>query len=113
MSAIRVLVDKLPGGYAPILAYYNQNKQPHWSPICEAKVAEGGFEIPLNAEEIKNLKARGWGSLDYNDRVRQLRWSKGLLLPHLTFESLKREEIQLLGTALAAVLGADKVQFIQ
>ena len=111
-STIRVLSDMLPGGYAPILAFYNANKPLHWSPINKAAVCEGGFEIPLNADEIVRLKERSGGAmLNHNDYVRQLRWNKGALVP-FTHVPLREEEILLLGRALASAVGADKVVII-
>lgn len=110
-TTIRVLSDTLPGGYAPILAFYNTNKPATWSPINKAAVCEGGFEIPLNAEEIARRREISMGMMDPNDYVRQLRWHKGTL-ESFTHVPLKEEEIRLLGRALAAVLGADKVEII-
>jgi hypothetical protein len=111
-TTIRVLSDTLPGGYAPILAFYNTNKPANWSPINKAPVCEGGFEIPLNAEEIAILRESCEGKmLNPNDYVRQLRWNKGTL-ESFTHVPLKEDEIRLLGRALAAALGADKVEII-
>jgi hypothetical protein len=112
-STIRVLSATLSSGYAPILAYYNTNKPAHWLPMNKAAVCEGGFEIPLNAEELARLKERSSGALlDQNDYVRQLRWHNGTLVS-FAHSPLREEEIHLLGSALAAVLGADKVQIIK
>jgi hypothetical protein len=108
---IKVLTSTLPGGYAPIVENYNANKPADWSPIREAGVCEGGFEIPLNAEEISQLKQYNSNKklLNDNDYVRQLRWSNGKLCS-LGNDPLREEEQLLLGKSLIAVLGADKVR---
>jgi hypothetical protein len=109
--SITVLTNTLPGGYAPILAKYNANKPANWSTLCEANVCEGGFEVLLNEAEIRELRKYNDASLlDHNNYVRQLRWCRGKLCSYNGYEPLYDEEILLLGNALAAVLGADKVR---
>ena len=111
---IKVLTSTLPGGYAPIVENYNTNKPAHWSAIREAGVCEGGFEVPMNAAEINKLKQYNSNKklLDKNDYVRQLRWSNGKLCSFISYPPLRDEEQLLLAKALAAVLGADKVQIM-
>jgi len=113
MNTIKVLIDTLPGGYAPILEAYNARRPAGSEPIRKAQVCEGGFEIPLNNEELKQKKKyredRGRNHLlDANDCVRQLRWRNGMLVSgyHVGFDD---EETQLLYEALVSVLGAGNV----
>jgi hypothetical protein len=113
MNTIKVLIDTLPGGYTPILEAYNARRPAGSEPIRKAQVCEGGFEIPLNDEELKQKKKyredRGRSHLlDANDCVRQLRWSNGRLDSgyHVGFHD---EETQLLYEALVSVLGAGNV----
>jgi len=106
-------VDKLYGGYAPVLAYYNENKPESAQLLCEANVAEGGFEIKLNAEELaarmEYLRDRDRMS-DYNDTVRQLRFSGENCLRSLPwYAGFTREETALLLRALQHSLGAGNV----
>ena len=117
MNTIKVLIDTLPGGYAPILEAYNARRPEGSEPIRKAQVCEGGFEIPLNDEELKQKKKyredRGRSHLlDANDCVRQLRWSNGRLDSgyHVGFHD---EETQLLYEALVRVLCAVKVILIE
>ena len=49
---IKVLVKSFPS-YTPILDWYNANKPKHWSPIKEAGIYEGGFEVPLTEVELE------------------------------------------------------------
>ena len=110
MFTIKVLTDSLPGGYKPIIDAYNASRPEGLEPIRKAGVFEGGFEIPLNAEEMKILKEHR-SSLDANDCVRQLRWSGGKLKSGY-HKGFKTQETELLYYALIQVLGADKVQQI-
>ena len=108
MFTIKVLTDSLPSGYQPIIDAYNANRPQDFEPIRKAGVYEGGFEIPLNAEEIKYMKKyRSYP--DANNYVRQVRWNRGKLQSghHV---GLNTQEIHLLYSALVSVLGADKVQ---
>ena len=108
MFTIKVLIETLPGGYEPIINAYNANRPAGLEPIRKAGVYEGGFEIPLNAEEIKKLKEyRSY--LDANNYVRQVRWNRGKLQSGYHV-GLNTQEIQLLYSALVSVLGSDKVQ---
>jgi hypothetical protein len=101
MTTIKVLIDTLPGGYGPIIEYYNANKPADWMPIAKAGVAEGGFEIKLNPDEL--ARKMNWYS-DYNDRVRQLRWSDGKLLSNC-YVGFTDEQTALLFQALQQSLG--------
>lgn len=111
MFTIKVLLSTLPGGYAPILAAYNARRPAESEPIRAAGVCEGGFEIPLNAEEIKQkekyAKERD-RMLDANSYVRQLRWRRGELTSGY-YAGFTIEETKILYEALIEVLGSDKV----
>jgi len=107
MFTIKVLTETLPGGYEPIINAYNAKRPAGLEPIRKARVFEGGFEIPLNDEEMKNMKNFGC-MLDANDKVRQLRWSSGKLVSGCHI-GLNEQETHLLYYALVEVLGADKV----
>ena len=108
MFTIKVLTDSLPGGYQPIIDAYNAKRPEGLEPIRKAGVYEGGFEIPLNAEEIQKMKQfRSYP--DANDYVRQVRWNSGKLRCGYHV-GLNTQETQLLYDALIQVLGADKVQ---
>jgi hypothetical protein len=107
MFTIKVLTDSLPDGYEPILNAYNANRPEGLEPIRKAGVFEGGFEIPLNAEEIKKMKELR-SNLDANNYVRQVRWNRGKLQSGYHV-GLNTQETHLLYYALIQVLGADKV----
>lgn len=111
MFTIKVLVDTLPGGYEPILAMYNANRPPGSEPIYKAGVCEGGFEIPLNAEERAKIEESG-RMLDPNDYVRQLRWNRGKLQSGY-HKGFTKEETELLYLTLVSVLGENNVQAFQ
>jgi hypothetical protein len=112
MSIIKVHTDTLPtNGYEDICRFYNQNRTPNSNPIREAGVWEGGFEISLTDQEIANINLRTTYPLDPNDKVRQVRWSRGRLLS-MGYVCLQEEEYQLLYKSLVHVLGKDKVSWI-
>ena len=112
MSIIQVHVDTLPtNGYKDICQFYNQNRKPNSNPIREAGVWEGGFEISLTDQEINKIKLRTMYTLDPNDTVRQVRWSKGCLLA-MGYAGFQEEEYQLLYNSLVHVLGKDNVSWV-
>ena len=110
MPYIQVLVNKLPTNcYQDIIKYYNERRPEGSQPIYKAAVCEGGFEIPLDKEEIDNLKThKGQPYLDPNDTVRQVRWNSGWLL-NMSYMNLREEETSLLYQALKHVMGDDQV----
>ena len=113
MTTIHFKVDKLSGGYEPVLKYYNANKPVGSQPLCEAKVAEGGFEIKLNAKELEHqktyFKGRGGILSDYNNTVRQLRFAPGACLSSGYRAGFTQAETELLFLALQHSLGANSV----
>jgi coenzyme F420-reducing hydrogenase alpha subunit len=115
MFTIHVLLKTLPGGYAPILATYNANRPAGSEQIYKAGVCEGGFEIPLNAQEREHLEQRAkqlGRRLDANSYVRQLRWNKGKLQSG-NFAGFTEAELTLLYSALVAVFGAENVKALE
>ena len=108
MATIQVLVDTLSGGYEPILTYYNANKSEKWNPLRQLEVAEGGFEIELNAEELKHSLKWSTALTDRNDEVKQLRWNHGRL-SSCGYNGFNEEETELLFKSLQHSLGEDKV----
>jgi hypothetical protein len=71
---IRVLVETIDKEtFQKILDYYNQHKDENEAPLERAKVAEGGFEIPIPEEQWTQS---GYGFVDANSKVRQLRWNQ-------------------------------------
>ena len=108
---IKVSFSSFPS-YAPVLKWYNDHKPADWSPIAEAGICEGGFEVRLTAAELSILRER-YHSLDPNDYVRQLEWNRRTLRPHHGHAPLRNEEVALLGEALQAVFGEDKVEIIE
>jgi hypothetical protein len=104
MTTIKVLTDTLSGGYGPILEYYNTNKPHDWNPLRRLQVYEGGFEIALNESYTRPT--------DYNDSVKQLRWSRGCLSSG-GYIGFNFEETFLLFKALQHSLGEDKVIFVK
>ena len=70
---IKVLVDSIdPETYNTILNHYNNNKLPTEEPLERLNRAEGGFKI-----NISNMKNK---ICDANNKIKQLRWSKGYLV---------------------------------
>jgi len=106
MSTIQVITPTLKGGYGPIVEYYNTHKPKNWQPIQEAKVCEGGFEIRFTKEELGDKTPS-----DYNDKVKQVRWSKSRLITYSWHYGFSGEETMLLYMALKSSLGEDNVSF--
>lgn len=99
---IHVLVDNLPeNGYKRICEEYNLNRG-DLPPIKKAGVYEGGFEVPIHFNEAEKKPN------NYNERVRQLRWSRGKLLP-MGHIPLQYNEQLILLNALKKIIGNDKV----
>ena len=108
---IKVSFTSFPS-YEPVLKWYNDHKPADWRPIAEAGICEGGFQVPLTTAELDVLRKR-YNTLDPNDYVRQLEWNRRTLRPHHCHAPLRNDEIVLLGEALQAVFGEDKVEIIK
>jgi hypothetical protein len=108
---IKVSFSSFPS-YTPVLNWYNEHKPADWQPIAEAGRCEGGFEVRLTAAELDALRQRN-RTLDPNDYFRQLEWHRRALRQHQGYAALRGDEIVLLGKALQAVFGEDKVEIIE
>jgi len=86
-----------------VLDYYNMNKEPSEEPLELLHRCEGGFKI--NISYLKEQQG------NENDKIKQVRWSKGCLTSK-GFISFKEKEKMLLYDALVHVLGQDKVTII-
>jgi len=112
IPVIKFIIDKLIGGYQPVLDYYNLNKPEGSLQLCRAGVAEGGFEIHLTEEEMKNIQEHNY-YCDYNSTVRQLRFGgSGSTLTSGYHMGFTREETLLLFKALESSLGVGQVILI-
>ena len=114
MSTIQILADKLYGGFEPVLTFYNYHKPADAMPLCEANIAELGFEILLNPTELnihlEYIRLRTGGRLtNYNDTVKQLRISGNGFLTSGYYMGFSEEETELLFLALKHSLGENKV----
>jgi hypothetical protein len=85
-----------------ILDYYNSNKSLDEEPLELLDRCEGGFKIKISY--MKNQQC------DENNKIKQLRWSKGCLVSS-KYISFKESEKLLLYDALIHVLGKDNVSF--
>ena len=110
-KTIMVGLKTIPGGYKPILDYYNENRPEGSQPLYKAGVCEGGFEIPLDPKVLAQYRTSG-RSLDPNEKVRQLRWNGGALVP-MYHASLTQEETLLLYSALCHALGEGNVSLVE
>jgi hypothetical protein len=106
-KTIHVLIDNLPGGYEPIVQFYNANKPDHLNKIFKNKVAEGGFETLLEEDLLEKAKKDPW--CDANSLVRQVRWYSGKLLSKCGYNPLTNEQTQLLFRALQHSCGEKNV----
>jgi hypothetical protein len=98
---IAVKIGNLPNGYQPILDYYNQNRKSNTQPLEKLPRCEGGFMIKLpDYDEIK--------SLEINNKIQQLRWSKRQLVSDIYY-GFNDEQLELLYDALCYSLGEDNV----
>ena len=113
MSTIKVLTDTLKAGYGPIIKFYNENKPMGAMELRKLDRSEGGFELSLNAEQLKSQK--DWHNrmfLDDNETIKQLRWSRGRLESGC-YIGFNEEETALLFRALQHSLGAESVVMVQ
>jgi len=108
MVAIKVIVKEIKNEQLQlILDYYNSKKSPLEEPLEYLNRCEGGFQIQISY--MKNQQC------DINDKIKQLRWNKGVLVSQLegrSFISFREKELKLLYESLAYVLGKDNVLII-
>jgi hypothetical protein len=77
MPYIKVLVDTITKvTKQKILDFYNANKEAGEAPLQNLDRAEGGFKIDLPENQWKKDYLGYTGS---NEKIRQERWSKGIL----------------------------------
>jgi hypothetical protein len=85
---IKVLVDSInKDTFQKILDYYNSNKPSDEEPLERLDRCEGGFQIKIASK--KDIIC------DENEKIRQLRWSKGYLLPMFYIGFTEKQEILL------------------
>lgn len=90
---IKVFVNSIePDTFKKILDFYNSNKDIDEQPLEELDRAEGGFQIRI--PEMENVM------LDSNDKIKQLRWSRGYLVRHKFYRGFTEKEEKLLYEAL-------------
>jgi hypothetical protein len=100
---IKVLVKCIENeSITKILEYYNSNKSTYDEPLEPLDRAEGGFQIKFSdVTNIKNVHC------DPNEKIKQLRWSRGYLVPYSYYMSFTILEERLLFEAMKNVLGED------
>jgi hypothetical protein len=77
--SIRVLMNSFTSEQMEaVLNHYNNNKSADEQPLEKLNRAEGGFQIKLPENQWKINPYIGFA--DVNDKIRQVRWSKGKLL---------------------------------
>ena len=86
-----------------VLDYYNMYKEPSEEPLELLDRCEDGFKI--------NISYLIGEQANENDKIKQVRWSKGCLTSQ-GFISFKEKETMLLFDALVHVLGQNKVTII-
>ena len=100
---ICVKMKSLPNGYQPIIDYYNNNKKKDDQNLEKLDRAEGGFKIRL--DNYENLDC------DENNKIYQLRWSRGSLVSN-GYRGFTSEQNELLYKSLVSCLGIDNVSFV-
>lgn len=102
-NTICVKIKYLPNGYQPIIDYYNQNKPKDSQNLEKLDRQEGGFKIKF--DNYDNLDC------DENDKIYQLRWSKGKLVSN-GYYNFRLEQLKLLYKSLKTCLGEENVYSI-
>ena len=91
-----------------VITFFNLNKPCNWNKLEKLDRIEGGFQIRLNEEEIKNNKNR---ILDDNYKIKQLRWNNKKLCS-FEYINFNDEELLLLYRSLQYVFGSHEVEII-
>lgn len=103
VHTIFVKLKYLPGGYEPVINYYNQHKSKDFKNLEKLDRAEGGFKIKFdNYNEL---------DCDENNKIHQLRWSSGRLISN-GYYGFTTEQLDLLYDSLVSCLGQENVQFL-
>jgi hypothetical protein len=100
---IVVLVDRI--SYGPILDYYNSHKPEDEEPLQRLDRFEGGFQIDI--PHLKDDKS----IYDPNNKIRQLRWSRGCL-KSAGFIGFTENQTLILYEALVHSLGGNNVMLV-
>ena len=98
IGTIKVLVDTI--SYNPVLEYYNSHKDAYEPPLERLNRFEGGFKIAI--PELKDK------CIDANDKIQQLRWSRGYLRP-MGYIGFNGKQTKLLHESLVNALGESNV----
>ena len=101
IGTIKVLVDTI--SYEPVLEYYNSHKEAYEPKLERLNRFEGGFKIAL--PELKDKY------IDPNNKIQQLRWSRGYLRP-MGYFGFNEKQTKLLHEALVNALGESNVLLI-
>ena len=109
LCTIYTPLKTVKGGYKPIVDMYNKLKPSDWNPIFEGRFCEGGFEMALEDDIMKQQLSRGYN--DPNNLVRQVRWNNGKLESgyHIGFKPC---HTLLLFHVLVEIWGLENVQMI-
>jgi len=100
-GTIKVLVGTI--SYEPVLEYYNSHKEAHEPPLQRLDRFEGGFKI-----DIPELKDK---YIDPNNKIQQLRWSRGYL-KSMGYFGFNGKQTKLLHESLVNALGESNVLLI-
>ena len=102
--SILVTVDFIiPEMYNKIIEFYNTNKSPDDQPLERLDRCEGGFQIKILNKQNDNC--------DMNEKIKQLRWYKKVLVQHKLYKVFSEEETLLLYKSMKNVLG-DNVSLV-
>jgi hypothetical protein len=103
--SIRVIIDIITYEiYHAIIFHYNENRNLLTdAPLEKLQRVEGGFQIKILDKQEKQL--------DPNEKIKQVRWSKKMLVPFKNYESFTKEETFRLFISMNYVL-QDKVLYI-
>ena len=109
---IQVNVDTID--YSPIIDYYNSHKLNNEQPLQRLNRYEGGFEIKLDENSMKEYNNHNLS--DSNFRIRQLRWSNKCLVTYTLSNRFTDYQLNLLYDSIKNTIGDKnirKIDFIQ
>lgn len=109
---IQVNVDTID--YSPIIDYYNSHKLNNEQPLQILNRYEGGFEIKLDENSMKEYNNNNLS--DSNFRIRQLRWSNRCLVTYTLSNRFTHYQLNLLYDSIKNTIGDKnirKIDFIQ
>ena len=98
---IKVSVKSIDNStFQKVLDYYNEHKPAYEQPLESLRRAEGGFQIKIQGRQDDRF--------DSNDKIQQLRWSRGELVSG-AYIGFSQEQETLLFNALVHGLGKECV----